>query len=363
MARGFVIGLFVSAALTLVICKLVDRATAPAAASPVTSGSTTDTPAAGVDPAAESARLKAENEAVQRKVAGAQAAQAAAAAAAAKETAAKKPNPWSTIAKGLMQFLKKIKEDPKSGGGNSQDLFIEMMALMGKIAKERGVTLNDALLTPEGLPALIAGAFEDADPPLTDAERQALEKFAADVTAGWEALQKDKSSRTALEQRLEMLNNSLGASDVLAGGLSPEHAETAKQLKSMGVGMMGSMGMSSHYASGTKEEIRDNFSKQWAKTLKFDESQSGALAPIVEEYIRSVDAATAEFQKGMMAGGSDGESGLILARVQAQIAAQKKIESSFTLTKTQKKALDGWSTTYVYWGGTPAPVPAETEPK
>lgn len=363
MARGFVIGLFVSAALTLVICKLVDRSPAPASAPPASATSTADTPAPASDHAAESARLKSENEAAQRKLADAQAAKAAAAAAAAKEAAVKKPNPWTKIAKGLMAFLKRVKDDPKTDGRSEQDLFIEMMALMGKIAKERGVSLNDALLTPEGLPALLAGAFEDADPPLTDAERQALEKFAADVTAGWEALQKDKDARTALEQRLEMLNNSLGASDVLAGGLSPEHAEMAKQLKSMGVGMMGGMGMSSHYASGTKEEIRDNFSKQWAKTLKFDESQAGSLAPIVEEYIRTVDAATEKFQKDAMEGGMGGESGLMLARVQAQIAAQKKIESSFTLTKAQKKALDGWSTTYVYWGGMPAPVPTEDEPK
>lgn len=363
MARGFVIGLFVSAALTLVICKLVDRGTAPVSAPAPAAAGPADVPAAGPDAAAEAARLKSENEAAQRKIADTQAAQAAAAAAAEKAARAKKPNPWTKIAKGLMAFLKRVKEDPKTSGQNEQDLFIEMVALMGKIAKERGVTLGDALLTPEGLPALIAGAFEDADPPLTDAERAALEKFAADVTAGWEALQNDKDSRTALEQRLEMLNNSLGASDVLSEGMSPEHAEMAKQLKAMGVGMMGGMGMSSHYASGTKEEIRDNFLKQWAKTLKFDESQAGALAPIVEEYIRTVDAATEKFQKDTVAGAMGGESGLIVARVQAQIAAQKKIESSFTLTKAQKKALDGWSTTYVYWGGMPAPAPTEDEPK
>jgi hypothetical protein len=231
---------------------------------------------------------------------------------------------------------------------------------MGKIAKERGVALSEALLTPEGLPALLAAALLDADPPLSDSERQALEKYAAEAAAGFEALQKEKEGRTTLEQRLEMMRNGLSASDAFVSGLTPEHAEIASQLKSMGMGMMGSLGAASHFASGTPEAIRDNFSKQWAKALKFDESQASSFSPIVEEYMRTVDAATAAYQKEMMAGIKGGESKLVLARLEAQIAAQKKIESSFTLTKAQKKALDGWATTYVYMGG-PLPTPDTKE--
>lgn len=359
MARGFVIGLFLGAALTLLVCRLVERrGQTPSAGGP--SARPAQDSAASSAPAPDLAGLRTGNEELRRQIADARAARdAAAAAAAAKASAPKAANPWGKIARGLLAFLKQIQEDPRAGE-KSQDLFIEMMALMGRIAKERGVTLNEALLTPEGLPALIAGAFEEADPPLTDAERAALEKFAADVAAGWDSIQAGKDGRTALENRREMLLNTLGASDTMSGALSPEHAEAALQLKSMGLGMMGSLGMSSHFAQGTPEQIRDNFSKQWAKTLRMDESQAAALAPFVDEYIRAVDAASAEFQKDMAAGGKGGESRLMLAKLEAQIAVQKRIGSSFTLTPAQKKALDGWTTTYVHWsGGMPA---TETDP-
>ncbi|KAF0245493.1 MAG: hypothetical protein FD180_1535 [Planctomycetota bacterium] len=358
MARGFVIGLFLSAALTLVVCKLLDRRTASAAPAPESAAKPAGTPATtGAAAADEIARLKSENETTKKKIADSKAAQARAAEAAAAAKSAKSGNPWGKIAKGLLAFLKQLKEDPKAGMAGSQDLMIEMMALLGKIAKERGVALNEGLLTPEGLPALLAAALEDADPPLTDSERQALEKFVADMTAGFEALQKDKEGRTTLEQRLEMMRNGLGTSEAFMAELGPEHAEVATQLKAMGMGMMGSLGAASGFASGTPEEIRDSFSKQWAKALKFDESQAAAFGPIVEEYMRTVDASTAAFQKDMLAGIKGGESKMILARLDAQIAAQKKIESSFTLTKAQKKALDGWATTYVYWGGAKATPP------
>ncbi|MCC6741859.1 MAG: hypothetical protein IT452_22760 [Planctomycetia bacterium] len=348
MARGFVIGLFVSSAQTLVVCRLVERrGQAPATATPPPA--TARDSATASDPDPDLARLKTENDDLRRQIADARAAREAAAVAA-KSPAPKAASPWGKIARGLLAFLKQIKEDPKAGQ-KSQDLFIEMMALMGKIAKERGVSLNEALLTPEGLPALIAGAFEEADPPLSDSERAALDKFAADVAAGWESIQAGKDDRTSLENRREMVLNALGASDAMSGALSAEHAEASRQLQSMGLGMMGSLGMNSHFAQGTPEEIRDNFSKQWAKTLKMDESQAVALAPYVDEYMRAVDAASADFQKDLAAGVQGGESRLLLARLEAQIAAQKKIASSFSLTPAQKKALEGWTTTYVYWGG------------
>lgn len=358
MARGFVIGLFLAAALTLVVFRLVERRGRAPSAAPLP-GATAADPAPTVPAPPDVDRLKTENEDLRRQIADARAArEAAAAAAASKPAAPRAGSPWGKIARGLLAFLKQIKDDP-TAAQKSQDLFIEMMALMGKIAKERGVSLNEALLTPEGLPALVAGAFEDADPPLTDAERAALEKFAADVTAGWDSIQAGKDGRSALENRREMLLNTLGASDAMSGALSPDHAEAAQQLKSMGLGMMGSLGMSSHFAQGTPEQIRDNFSHQWAKTLKMDESQAAALAPFVDEYMRSVDAASAEFQRDAAAGVQGGESRLILARLEAQIAAQKKIASSFTLTPAQKKALDGWTTTYVYWGGKAAESPTD----
>ncbi|MEK7468389.1 MAG: hypothetical protein AAB074_13350 [Planctomycetota bacterium] len=357
MARGFVIGLFLSAALTLVICKLLDRGSAPGAPSPETAERSAGNPASPpADNAAEVARLKAENEATLKRISDLKLAQAKAAEAALAAKPGKSANRWGKIAKGLIAFFKAIKDDPKNGMAGSQDLMLEMVGLLGKIAKERGVSLGEALLTPDGLPALLAAALDDSEPPLTDAERQALEKFTADMTAGFESLQKDKEGRTTLEQRLEMMRNGLGTSEAFIAQLGPEHAEAANALKAMGMGMMGSMGTASHFASGTPEVIRDNFSRQWAKALQFEESQSKSFEPIVEEYIRTIDEATAAFQKDTAAGIKGGETKMALARLEAQIAAQQKIASSFTLTNEQKLALKNWSTTYNHWRGPATPT-------
>ncbi|MCE9583527.1 MAG: hypothetical protein K8T20_13660 [Planctomycetes bacterium] len=358
MLRGFAIGLFVSAALTLVVCKLLDRGGASAEPAPVTAkDEAKGTPG---DPVADLARLRTDNEALAKQIADARVALAKTSDPA---TVVKKDpsgNPWGKLAKDLVAFMKEAKDDPGHQPKRGQEMMMEMFALMGTIAKKYGVTMDEAMLTPDGLPALVMAAFEDADPPLTDAERAALEAATAEATAGWEALQKDKEGKSRLESRLDMMKNGLAAADAMKAALSPGHAETVGTMQAMGMGMSGGMGGGFYSSSGDREKVKTDFSVQWAKTLKLDPSQSAALEPIVDEYLSACDAVTDEWSKSMGSGQKGGESKMMLGKLAAQIAAQKRIAGTVTLTPAQQKALAGWTTTYSYWN---QPAPVKVEPK
>lgn len=340
MARGFAIGLFVSAALTLVLCRLLDRGAAeaaPAAGGPAAAGAASPPE----DPAAELARLKSANEGLRKQIE-----EARAAAVAAVEPRPPSVNPWSDFAKKLLAYQKAVKTDPKSAKGG-QDIGMGLMSIRAAIAKKFGVSIEDAFFTPEGITGLIDAALAAADPPLTDAEAAALRKAVQEYAAAWDDLEKGASGRTRLEQRLERLRLCQESTDALKAALDPGHAETAAAMQTMGFAMSSSF-TNSFSANGTRQEIRTKFAQQWAKAIKLDPSQAAALDPIVEEFMKASDALDAEFR----AAAAEKEGGsiavMLRARVAAQVAAQRRIAEAVTLTPEQKAALSEWTTSYLY---------------
>jgi len=364
MGRGFLIGLFASAALTLVVCKLVEGRRAAAEAPPAAAR---PEPAASIapDPAAELARLRTENEGLSKDIAEAKAAQAKAAEAAAAAAAAEKtPNPWKKLASRLMAYIKSVKENPKGDRKQAQkemqEVMIEMMGLMGTIGKQYDVTINDAMMTPDGLPALIMAALEDADPPLTASEREALAKAMANASAGWDDYVKSREGKTLLEQRCDLTRRGFASASEFAAAVIPEHADIVTTMQAFGSGLMQGIGGGHYSTTGPREKIRQDFAGQWAKTLKLEPSQSTQLEPIVEDYLRACDTATADITRDIQAGRTDAQQQAMLKRMEAQIAAQKRIGNELSLTEEQKKALSNWTTTYTYWD---APATDETKPK
>lgn len=349
MARSFAVSLFASAALTLVLFKLLDRRRGAEPAPAQAADSKVDAPAApAADPAAELARVVAENDQLKKDLEAAIAAsKKEAAAETAKAEAAK--NPWGKLAKQLMDYLARVKKDPASATKNdSQSMWIEMMGLMGKIAKQYGVPLDEAMLTPDGMPALVLAALENADPPLTDAERESLLAAADKAKSTWDELQKGRDSRTRLESRLAMMQAGAELGGSFRSALSPEHAELAGQMQAMSFGLTGALGTGFYSSNGTHEKIVDDFSKQWAKVMKLDASQASTLAPIVDDYLKACSQAEADWQKAIASGAKNAEDAMMTGKIRAQIAAQKRIAETLTLTAAQKKALDGWATTYMF---------------
>ncbi|MBI2920150.1 MAG: hypothetical protein HYY18_03575 [Planctomycetes bacterium] len=345
MARGFAIGLFVSAALTLVLCRLLDRGTAAAAAgAAAVAGGSAGSQAASPpeEPAAELARLKSANEVLRKQIEEAKAA-AVPAAGGIRPAAV---NPWGEFAKKLVAYQQAVKTDPKNAKGG-QDIGMGLMSMRAAIAKKFGVSIEDAFFTPEGITALIDAALAEADPPLTDAELAALRSAVAEHAAAWEEIEKGAAGRTRIEQRLERLTRCLEATDALKAALDPGHAETAGSMQTIGFALSSSF-TNSFSANGTREEIRTKFAQQWAKAIKLDPSHAAALDPIVEEYMKASDALDAEFQAAAASGQGGSIAVMMRARLAAQAAAQRRIAEAVTLTPEQRAALSEWTTTYLY---------------
>lgn len=113
------------------------------------------------------------------------------------------------------------------------------------------------------------------------------------------------------------------------------------------------MGDGFYSSHGPREKIRQDFSEEWAKTLKLEPSQAMLLNPIVDDYLRSCDAANQAMMKDVQA-----ITQSQVDRVAAQVAAQKRIATELSLTDEQKTALSDWTTTYSYWE---APTETATE--
>ena len=337
MARGFAIGLFVSAALTLVLCRLLDRGGAEAAPA---AGTTAPTGAAsvGTDPAAELARLKASNEELRGQIESAK----AAAAKAPERARPVRVNPWGDFAKKLAAYQK----DPKNSA-KGENIGSGLISIRAAVAKQFGVATEDAFFTPEGILALIEAALDGAEPPLTDAETAALRQAIEEYRRSWEEIEKGAADRTKIEQRLLRLNGCLEASDAIKAALDPGHAKTAEAMQTTGFAMSSSF-TNSFSANGTRAEIRTKFAAQWAKVMKLDPSQAAALDPIVEDYLKASDALQEDFQKAAASGQGGSIAVMMRARLAAQAAAQRRIAETVTLTPAQKAALSEWTTAYLY---------------
>ncbi|MBI2920410.1 MAG: hypothetical protein HYY18_04935 [Planctomycetes bacterium] len=369
MLKGILIGLVVGAALTVGVLKAMGagKPGGEGANSGEGAGSgKTEDVAALKD---EAARLRAANEETRKTLDGRLAELIALEKTPEKDPAGKKGRKsWGDLAPKMLRMAK-IWGDPgaadKESQKEAQAIMLDMFSMLGAIAKEYGLTLDDAMSTPDGLPAMMLAVLDASENPPSPAQRAEIEALMAKYGEGWKAFMEGRGAKSTLEQRLARGEMTAGYEDGLQAILTDAQRQTTGSMASMTM-IGGAMGANQHYANGTKEVVTSNLTNHWVKTLKLEESHKAVVQPIVEEFIRDYEAASKAFQPGMDPKEFDFRS-IQRDQLRAQIRAQQRLKDTLDLSGSQRKAVEDWATTYNFWineGNVPTvpePEPAPEE--
>lgn len=249
------------------------------------------------------------------------------------------------------------------GGGedrNSKELQgaqLDFMALIARIAKQRGVSMDEAMACPEGLPQLLRAMLETSAPPATPEQLAAIDAMIAKYTKDWEEIRADDSVMTKLEKKVEIGELADRYMQGVLDTMSAEQKDGAKGFEMFGM-MSEGMGGGTHYANGTREAVTTNLTDAWAKALKIDDDQKAQLGPYVESFMKDFQ----DVQEKIKATGPQDRG--VWKRIQreqtrAQIRAQQAMAAGLSLTPKQQKALKDWGTTYQFWFNEEAAQPVE----
>lgn len=349
MLRGIALGLAVGAATTAAALKAAALRAAPASQPRV------EAPAKeGEAPSPQVEALRAGNDALRAAIAERKTELASLEAAGSPARKKKKHKAGEKSWKDLAPLLAKAFSMSRKDAENTPELEtvqMDFLALVARIGKQRGLTMDEAMSAPEALPQLLRAMLETGTPPGTPEQLARMDELIAAYTKDWEKVRGDESL-TKLEQRLavgELADGYLqGVSDVL----TEEQRGSSRGLDVAGM-MTDGMGGGTSWSNGTRQEVSTKLADQWAKSLKLDASQKALLGPYVEAYMKEYESANERVKA------QSPEDRTVWKRVQreqmrAQIRAQKAMETGLGLTPKQIKALRGWGTTYQFWVNEPA---------
>lgn len=235
---------------------------------------------------------------------------------------------------------------------------LDFMALIARIAKQRGISMDEAMASPEGLPQLLRAMLEIGTPPASPEQMARVDELIAKYAKDWEKVRADDATLTKLEQKLAIGELADGYMQGVLDTMSQDQKDSSKSFDMFGM-MSDGMGGGTHYASGTREAVTSNLTDAWAKALKIDADQKAQLGPYVESFMKDFETAQDRVQSG---GGQDRSYWKRMQREQAraQIRAQQAMAAGLSLSPKQQKALHDWGTTYHFWFDQPASTTPET---
>lgn len=254
---------------------------------------------------------------------------------------------WSALQARIAAALKsgrlRSEDDPVT-----RDLQIDAFALLQDLAKEKGVTLSEALTHPEGWPALVAAFLESAEPPLTAEERILLENALADCRRDWDAFAARREQLTGLEiiKEAERLADSFD--DALKPALKKTHEQPVDDLEELVEDVHPSrvLDFKDTYEA-SDEEVRRQWGSQWGEVLMLRADQKSKLGPILDEYLRDQDAMETEAAAAEAAQRDWDRTGFRNRKIDLMNGVQRRILERLDLDAAQTAALRSWAIVYV----------------
>jgi len=338
MLRGVLIGFVAGFVLAAGALRLVARAPEAGQAAPV------DAPvAASPAPAAPVEDLSALRNAVEARRADLAALRSATAALHEPKPAAKLT--WKDVVPCLVQAVQARKQRKPINVAEVNAAILQLEACFRELALERGLTLEEAMASPEGRVALSLSFMEASDPPPDPAQLARCRKLIDDYRSTFDRFLADRGHLTKFEQRVRLAEIS-GAMDASLEGEMTDAQYFDLQRSVVRDVRFAAQGR--HHSGGTRDEIAADLTQAWATALGIGEMQAGSLRPIVESYV----AAWAAIPRGV--GKPDDSPGaranpqrsLSLARLRAQLEAERKIAETLPLTPEQQAALRNWGVIY-----------------
>jgi hypothetical protein len=244
----------------------------------------------------------------------------------------------------LAAAIQKAKEEAaKTGQPMKNDTWLgPLLALIGHVADEMGVSIGEAVVSPEWYPMFSRSILENSPFPLSEQQRAAFDTIMSDSRTRWDEYMKGRDDLSPLEK--------------------------AKALRELQfdmfwkLGLMGTQEQKDYMASlnmppppppfqtvnngaGPREAVKTNISNNLSKSLGLDPNQMTSLGPVIDDYMRRYDALKREVDIKAKAGEPFDEMG---AKIGLALETQKRIGETVRLTEAQAKALREWTQVHDY---------------
>ena len=251
---------------------------------------------------------------------------------------------WKEIAgnlakvRGLVAGFK-LQDWPEEAGAMSAELREALMAL----AAELGISMDEVLASPDGIPALFLALLAQCEPPPDAMQMAALRAALEGTEADWAKYLAGRDAMSALEQRAAIVAMSDAELAALRAGLTPEQA---KWMEAFQVFDEVGKGGPQTWFDGNRATVADRLTTNWSQTLKLDDAQKAAIAPIVSEFVEKSAMNSYEIWKRENAGEILSGQDRFKAQLALMLETQKKIADAGGLSADQVKAMRGWATVY-----------------
>ena len=227
----------------------------------------------------------------------------------------------------------------------AQALIGPFLEILRERALEKGVTLYEAAVGPDGVAALAMAVLAAMDPPPDAETMKRLEEARAALGKEFEEYLAKRDSLTRLEQyqQLERMNSRLeSVAEERLAGTAQEMWWYAEEFwdQSKPSDFLSFFKVTGSRSTGFDDTCRQ-WTESWGDTLGLDANQKLALKPIVDEYARAIaglneDAEKRSTPEKRQYPNSNDKLALM-------IAAEKRIAAELGLNEKQVKALREWS--------------------
>ncbi len=251
---------------------------------------------------------------------------------------------WKEIAgnlakvRGLVAGFK-LQDWPEEAWPLSAELREALMAL----ATELGLSMDEVLASPDGIQALFLELLAQCEPPPDAMQMAALRDALKGSEADWAKYLAERGTMSALEQRAALVAMSDGELAALRAGLTPGQVQWMDAFQVFDD--VGKGGPQSWF-DGNRATVADRLATNWSQTLKLDDAQKAAIAPIVAEFVEKSAMNSYEIWKRENAGEILSGQDRFKAQLALMLETQKKIAAAGQLSADQVKAMKGWATVY-----------------
>jgi hypothetical protein len=224
----------------------------------------------------------------------------------------------------------------------ARELQEQVMAAMQELAEAMGVSVQEAMRSPDGMSLLLLELLAQSVPPLDAAQEAKLRELLAAEKPAWDAWREAKAGMSALEGRRKFLDLAGGTRDAFFAALTEDQRATVSGYGLFDQNIQGSQ----TWFDGPKAAVTKALADQWASTLSLDEKQAAAVAPIVEDYVRLSRELNDSIWNRRYAGEDLTREEDYALRLDLMIATQKRIAEAALLTTEQEQAMKEWQFTY-----------------
>ncbi|MBI2922336.1 MAG: hypothetical protein HYY18_14885 [Planctomycetes bacterium] len=240
-------------------------------------------------------------------------------------------------------IVKAKKDADATGAPMKNDTWIgPLLVMAGDLAEELGVSVPEAIYSPDWFPELAMAVMELSPYPPTEEQRRRAEEILAAARAEWDTYAANREGMSNLEKGLALRELQVGMNSQLATMGSPEQSAwfgtlnlnpPAPPIAGVWLG------------AGPRANCRANVEKQWSKALALEPAQASSLGPVMDDYMRDYEAIQAEAARRKTAGEPYDD---VTAKIQLMLSMQKRVGETVRLTDAQAKALREWNSVYDY---------------